>query len=217
MTNPHCTLRRAVLCAAPLVLTVLVAGGCAQAQSTPKPPKPLPAPGLLLAPLAGQPIPVLPVTYILSDSGVAGLPATRLGQLAWADSVLGEALLAHGPEASWVFPAELRRVARRGAGVVADPDKMTQSVMRYPNVTKVPDPLLSNLRALIAMTGSRFVMIPAMYRITQTPEGVKVEATLVLVDARSGGIPWRSNPVATAATAGAALAATIARILPDVH
>ncbi len=200
-----------------LLLALLLTTGCAHAQSTAKPPKPLPAPGLLLAPISSQPIPVLPVTYIVADSAVPGMPAARMAQLTWADSVLAEALQAHGPEATWVFPPELRRVAKRGAGVVADPDRMTQAVMRFSNVSKVPDPLLSNLRGLIAMTNSRAVMIPAMWRITNTPEGVKVEATLVLVDARTGTVMWRSSPVATAATAGAALAATIARVLPDLH
>ncbi len=200
-----------------LFLALLLTTGCAHVQSTAKPPKPLPAPGLLLAPISSQPIPVLPVTYIVADSAVPGMPAARMAQLTWADSVLAEALQAHGPEATWVFPPELRRVAKRGAGVVADPDRMTQAVMRFSNVSKVPDPLLSNLRGLIAMTNSRAVLIPAMWRITNTPEGVKVEATLVLVDARTGTVMWRSSPVATAATAGAALAATIARVLPDLH
>jgi len=217
VNKPIRWLRRASLTAGSFLLTVLIAGGCAHAQSSPKPPKPLPAPALLLAPISGQPIPVLPVTYIVADSNVPGLPSTRVAQLAWADSVLAEALQAHGPEATWVFPAELRRVAKRGAGMVADPDRMTQAVMRYGNMTKVPDPLLSNLRGLIAMTNSRMVMIPAMWRFSSTPAGVTVEATLVLVDGRSGSVPWRSNPVATAATAGAALAATIAKILPDLH
>ena len=203
MNKPIRWLRRASLTAGSFLLTVLIAGGCAHAQSSPKPPKPLPAPALL------------PVTYIVADSNVPGLPSTRVAQLAWADSVLAEALQAHGPEATWVFPAELRRVAKRGAGMVADPDRMTQAVMRYGNMTKVP--LLSNLRGLIAMTNSRMVMIPAMWRFSSTPAGVTVEATLVLVDGRSGSVPWRSNPVATAATAGAALAATIAKILPDLH
>jgi len=171
----------------------------------------------MLAPLAGQPIPVLPLTYILSDSGVPGLPATRVAQLAWADSILAEALQARGPEATWIFPPELRRVARRGAGVVGDPDRMAQAVMRFSNVTKVPDPLRSNLRALVAITNGRLVMIPAMVQFSRVPDGVRAEVTFVLVDARNGGVPWRSNPVAIAPTAAAALAATIAHILPDAH
>lgn len=217
MINPQRHLRRVSHRAAILLCTACIATGSAHAQSTPKAPKPLPAPALLLAPISGQPIPVLPLTYIVSDSGLAGMPVTRVAQLAWVDSLLAEALQARGPEATWIFPPELRRVAKRGAGVVADPDRMTQAVMRFSNVSKVPDPLLSNLRALVAMTNSRYVMIPAMIRVTRTPDGVKVESTLVLVDARSGAVLLRSNPVAIAPTAAAALAATIAHILPDAN
>jgi hypothetical protein len=209
-------LRRVTHCAAAIILTA-VAGGCARAQTPPKTPKPLAAPALLLAPLAGQPVAVLPATFVISDGNVTGIPAGRAAQLAWVDSVLGEALQTRGPEATWMLPAEVRRVARRAPGIVTDPDQMGQATLRFEGFKKVPDPLFSNIRSLVAMTGSRFVMIPAAFRFTQTEAGVKVEATLVLTDARTGLIPWRSSPVAVAATAGAALAATIAWILPDAH
>lgn len=200
-----------------LLIFTILAGASASAQGKPKPAKALPAPGLLLAPLAGQAIPVLPATYIVADSGIPGLPAARLARLAWADSVLMEALEQRGPEATWTSPAEVRRVARRAAGTVTDPDRMGQSLLRYPNINKVPDPLLSNLRALIALTDSRVVMIPAMYQFTKTADGVRAEATLVMVDARSGTVRWRSNPVAVGPDAAAALAGTIAWILPEGH
>ena len=198
-------------------MITVAGGGCAGAQTGPRTPKPLPAPALLLAPLAGQPIAVLPASFVISDGAVPGIPAARLAQLAWVDSVLGEALQARGPEATWLLPAALRRIARRAPGIVTDPDQMGQASMRFEGFKKVPDPLFANIRALVAMTGSRFVMIPAAIRFSQTTDGVRVEATLVLADARSGLIPWRSSPVATAATAAAALAATIARILPDAR
>ena len=217
MTGTTRLLRRATLCAASIIVTSLGGGSCASAQAGPKPPKPLPAPALLLAPLAGQPIAVLPASYVISDATVAGMPATRLAQLAWVDSVVGEALQTRGPEAKWMLPAELRRIAKRAPGIVTDPDQMGQATMRFEGFKKVPDPLFASIRSLVALTGSRFVMIPAAFRFTHTTDGVQVEATLVLADARSGLIPWRSSPVATAATAGAALAATIARILPDIR
>ena len=210
-------LRRLAVAVASIFLTSLAGGSCARAQSTPKTPKPLPAPALLLAPLAGQPIAVLPATYVISDGNVTGIPAARAAQLAWADSVLGEALQARGPEAKWLLPAELRRVARRAQGLVTDPDQLGQATMRFEGVKKVPDPLFANLRSLSALTNSRYVMIPAAIRFSQTASGVRVEATLVLVDARSGDIPWRSSPIAVAPTAAAALAGTIAWILPDLH
>ena len=210
-------MRRVTACAAVFVGVLWTNTSCAHAQQAPKPPKPQPAPALMLAPLAGAPIAVLPVTYLVADSGIAGLPATRAGRVAWADSVLEEAFLSRGPEAKWIWPAELRRIARRAPGMVADPDQMGQSVMRSPNLKKVFDPLLANLRSLVAMTNGRFVMIPAEIRFTNGAGGVTAEMTLVLADARSGSVAWRSVPIATATTASAALAATVAWILPDQH
>ena len=210
-------MRRATVCAASFVLMLLAGNGCAHAQQSGKPPKPLPAPALLLAPLAGQPIVVLPVTYVVNEGPIPGLPETHAAQVAWADSILAERLQARGPEATWIMPDELRRVARRAPGMVVDPDKMGQSVMRYENLKRVPDPFLSSIRSMAAMTSSRFVMIPAALRFTQSAAGVRVEVVLVLADSRSGEIAWRSTPVTTAATAGAALAATIAWILPDAR
>ena len=211
-------MRRATVCAASFVLMLLAGNGCAHAQQSGKPPKPLPAPALLLAPLAGQPIVVLPVTYLVSDgAAVPGLPETHAAQVAWADSILADRLQARGPEATWILPDELRRVARRAPGMVVDPDKMGQSVMRYENLKRVPDPFLSSIRSMAAMTSSRFVMIPAAVRFTQGTSGITAEVVLVLADSRSGEIAWRSTPVTTAPTAGAALAATIAWILPDAR
>ena len=209
--------RRATVGAAALVAASVAGGSCGRAQTSPRPAKPRPAPALLLAPLAGQPITILPATYVVSTGDVPGLPATRLAQLAWVDSVVGEALQARGPEAKWLLPAEVRRIARRAPGLVTDPDQMGQATMRLEGFKQVPDPLFANLRSLVALTGSRVVMIPAAFRFSPTADGVRVEATLVLVDARSGLIPWRSVPIATAPTAGAALAATIAWILPDLR
>lgn len=170
----------------------------------------------MLAPIVGQPIPILPIAYIVADTGIA-MPATRLARLAWADSLIDEALEARGPEATWLVPADLRKVARRAPGMVTDPDHMSQAVMRFLNLKKVPDPLLANMRALVAMTNSRFVMIPAALRISEQDGAVHVELTLVLADARSGAIAWRSSPVADAPTAAAAIAAAIAVVLPDMH
>jgi hypothetical protein len=195
----------------------VVGAGSVPAQTPAKTPKPLPAPALLLAPLAGQPVAVLPATYVITDGNVADLPVTRAAQLAWVDSVVGEALQTRGPEARWMLAPELRRIARRAPGMVTPPDEMGQATMRFEGFKKVPDPLFASIRSLVALTGSRFVMIPAAFRFTQTPAGVRVEATLLLTDARSGDIPWRSSPIAVAPTAAAALAATIAWILPDAR
>jgi ABC-type sulfate transport system permease component len=101
--------------------------------------------------------------------------------------------------------------------MMPDPDHMSQSALRFESIKRVPDPILANLRMMIAMTNTRYVMVPASVRFRRTADGVEATTVLVLADPRSGEILWRSTPVATAATAGAALAGTIAWVLPDTR
>jgi hypothetical protein len=54
-------------------------------------------------------------------------------------------------------------------------------------------------------------------RFQAVPTGIRAEVVLVLADARSGALLWRSTPFAIAATPAAALAAAVARILPDFN
>lgn len=175
------------------------------------------APALAVSGIAGQAVPILPVTYLLADPPVdEHLPAGRAAQLAWADSIVGAQFEARGPEVQWVLADALRAVARRAPGTVTDPDRMGQAVMRASSLDRTPDPLRGYLRQLSAMTDARLVMIPAAVRFAADSAGaIRAETVLVLVDTRNGGVVWRSQPAATAATAAAALAATIAHVLPD--
>jgi hypothetical protein len=175
------------------------------------------APALAVQPLAGQKVPVLPVTFLTADAPIdEQLPGGRAAQLAWADSILGEALQMRGPEVEWLLPPELRRVARRAPATVTDPDRMGQAMMRSERIERVPDPLRSYLRGLSAMTNSRMVMIPAAVRLApDSTGGVRAEVAFVLADTRNGGVAWRSTPSATGSTPARALEAVIARILPD--
>lgn len=181
-------------------------------------PKGPPAPALLVAPLAGLSVPVLPVGYLVADSGTSpALPAGLRARLRWADSLIGEVLQGRGPEVSWLLPDELRRVARRAPGTVSDPDRMGQGMLRAEGFKRIPDPLFSQLRALAAMTNARQVMIPAAVRFTTVPQGVRAEVVLVLGDARNGALLWRSTPSAVAATPAEALSAAMAKVLPDFN
>lgn len=177
-----------------------------------------PAPSLAISPLAGQRIPLLPVTYLVADDAVDSLLAPdRSARMAWADSIIADAFTFRGPEVVWVLPAELRRISQRAPNVVTDPDRMGHALLRSTNIKKVPDPLRGYLRALTAMTDSRLVMVPAAIRFTfdSSTSEVRAETILVLTDSRNGAVLWRSNPVAVAATPKAALEATINHILPD--
>lgn len=204
-----------------LALLTLATTACgsaaARAQDEPQQPDPEPAPALALAPIAGQRVPVLPITLVAVEAPADEfLPPGREARLSWADSLVAEVLLGRGPEVAWVLPAELRRTARRAPGTVTDPDRMGQALMRASSIDRVPDPLRGYLRGLTAMTDSRLVFIPAAVHLAaDSTDGVRAEVALVLADSRNGAVVWRSRPVATGATAAAALTAAIVKILPD--
>ena len=88
---------------------------------------------------------------------------------------------------------ELRKIARRSAGYLADPDQMGQAVLRAPKITVIPDPLRSSLRSLMAVAGGRLALVPAAIGFGPEPDGqIRADLSLVLADARTGKVMWRS-------------------------
>jgi len=174
---------------------------------------------MMTAALAGAPVIVPPLTMVIVEPGVAAgvLPADRLGLLAWADSVVAELLVERAPEVRWVLPPELRRVARRSPGVLADPDQMGQAVMRQASLRTVPDPLRGYLRNMMAVAGGgRYAFVPAAIIVAPAGEAGMLTARVaaVLADGRSGAVLWRTEAAGSGATPGAALAAAFALIFP---
>jgi hypothetical protein len=205
-----------------LLPVLLVAAGCGggqRSETAPAPADSLPPPTIPLRTesLAGQPIAVLPLTLVVADSTLAGgeLFRHRTVLLAWADSIVGEKLMARAPEIDWELPPALRAVARRSPGVVTDPDRMGQAVMRSPELDVIPDPFRSHLRSLVAISGGRHALIPAALVFRQPEPGlVRAELMVVLGDARSGQVLWRTLANAAGGTPAAALKAAMDAILP---
>ncbi len=199
---------------AALLGSVLLAGPAAGQSGA----KPLPAPGLALAPLADQSIPIVPSTLVLVTAGSrspADFPVGREARVRWADSILFDTFDSRGPDVKWIAADTVRRVAAPGAVDRPRPRRMGQELMASDHRDHVPDPLLGYLRTLTALTNSRFVMIPALLEFTAFgSDSVRAAATLVLVDSRTGSVLWRSHPVGTGPDAASALAATVAHILP---
>jgi hypothetical protein len=175
---------------------------------------------LATAALAGQTIAVLPLTLVVADpvlesDSLYSSYRDRRGALLRADSLVGEALLTRGPEVTWVLPPQLRKIARRSAGFVDDPDQMGQAILRSPNLTSVPDPLRSSLRSLVALVGGRMAMVPASVGFGPEPNGqIRADLTLVLADSRSGKVLWRSLAYGRGASPDQALKAAVAAVLP---
>ncbi|HZN98599.1 MAG TPA: hypothetical protein VFB61_12780 [Gemmatimonadales bacterium] len=175
---------------------------------------------LATGPLAGQTIAVLPLTLVVADPALESDSLytryrARPAGLLHADSLLNEEIKARSPEVNWVFPPKLRKIARRSAGFVGDPDQMGQAVLRSPNFSKVPDPLRSSLRGLVALVDGRFALVPASLGFGPEPNGqIRADLTLVLADARSGKILWRSLAYGRGTSPDQALDAAVAAVLP---
>jgi hypothetical protein len=170
--------------------------------------------------LAGQTIAVLPLTLLVADPVLESDSSytryrERRAALLRADSLMGEGLQARGPEVSWVLPPQLRKIARRSAGFVEDPDEMGQAVLRSPGMEKVPDPLRSSLRGLVALVGGRYALVPASLGFGPEASGqIRADLTLVLADTRSGKVLWRSLAYGRGSSPDQALNAAVAAVLP---
>jgi hypothetical protein len=116
-----------------------------------------------------------------------------------------------------MLPEELRKTARKGAGMIPEPDRMGQSIMRSENLKSVPDPLRSNLRTLMALAGGRYAFIVASVEYGKDEEGAsRVTLSAVLADTRSGGVSWRSkNAIGTGPKPAEAFKAAVKSFLPD--
>jgi hypothetical protein len=141
----------------------------------------------------------MPLTLVGADDTLHwdSLIGDRRATLNKSDSIIGALLGARAPEVTWVGPDELRRTARRAAGIATDPDQMGTAFLRADKLVDVPDPLRYQLRTLVGLAGGRYAMIPAglVYRKTAgRPDGptARAELSIVMVDTRVGRIGWRT-------------------------
>jgi hypothetical protein len=172
---------------------------------------------LLTASVTGQTVPLLPLTMVVAEPSVPDtlLRGGRLVLVHFADSLVTEGLLTYAPDIQWIPPAELRRIARRSGGLVPEPDRMGQAVMRTWSLTTVPDPLRSNLRRLVSVAGGgRYAFIPASLILRADSAGVHGDLSVLLADTRTGRVVWRSLAKGTGDSPAAAIAGAVATIFP---
>jgi hypothetical protein len=92
---------------------------------------------------------------------------------------------------------------------------MGQAVLRAPKMLTVPDPLRSSLRSLMAVAGGRVALVPAAIGFGPEPDGqIRADLSLVLADARTGKVVWRSVAYGRGKSPDQALNAALAAVLP---
>jgi hypothetical protein len=173
---------------------------------------------LVTAAVAGQGVAIVPINLVVVDPSVppGTVTADRATLLRWTDSLLSDGAINRAPDVKWVPPGELRRIAKRNAGYLPDPDQMGQSVMRGWGLTSVPDPLRSNLRRFVAVAGGwRYALIPASLLITTDSAGMlRADLSILLADTRTGKVVWRSVAKGRGGTPDQMLGKAVATIFP---
>jgi hypothetical protein len=179
------------------LLTLAACGGkpAPNPQAVPEPTRPLP-----LAALASVKVPVLPLGVLAFDDSLrwvtthADLIAARVA----VDSILGNLLQDRAHEVTWILPEELRRQAHRSPTFAKNPDQMGTVILRGSKVGDfLPDPLRSDLRALVAIADARHALVPVQLvyrRMAGSADGRMgtAELTVVIVDARLGQVGFKT-------------------------
>ena len=151
------------------------------------------------APLAvflAQPLVVTPVQRLRTSDelGWAAAAGDVRGQLAALDTAIAAAARARGAT-GWAFASEVERAARRNPTMAPDPHALAvDELLASRQPAQLAGPLGSQLRALVALDGQRFVLVPAELRYARRPDG-RGEAVLrlVLVDTRLSRPMWTGD------------------------
>ena len=167
---------------------------------------------------------VVTPTYRLREADVLGwsaqIPKSR-EYLKSLDDEIATALADRGLKTLWVYPADLVKSMRGNPGYAADPYALASDPLRNPNVqagAKIGDPLVTQLRTMVALHDARAVLMPLELRFERDKSGQGIAILrLALIDGRLGEVRWiddvRSDP---SPAFSPALRASLARHLADL-
>lgn len=204
-----------------LLAGALIAAGCGSStqQADEEPVEPVTAP-LPVSGLASQKVALYPITMVVAERRLdwAEVLGTREEALQMADSMIAEFLIERVPEVDWVMPDDLRRLARQAPGILPDPDRMGNALLREEFITQVPDPLRSQLRNLTGVAGDRYAVIPSALGFFATEEeGIaRAELHMVVVDVRKGFVEWRTKATGEGDDPGDALWEALLGLVPGM-
>jgi hypothetical protein len=160
-------------------------------------PQPSASPTRPLAGLAAQRVVVAPA-LALREGDPAGWAARipRLREfLRVLDDEIAAALSDRGLGQAWVFPDQLWRGHSRNPSLGVDPYRLATNPLRGARLAvgeRVPEPLASQLRTLVAVHDGRLVLLPVevFFDIDRAGSTGRTALRLALVDARTAEIRW---------------------------
>jgi hypothetical protein len=111
------------------------------------------------------------------------------------DDEIAAALADRGLGQAWVFPDQLWRGHSRNPSLGVDPYRLATNPLRGARLApgdRVPEPLASQLRTLVAVHDGRLALVPVevFFDIDRTGGTGRTALRLALIDARSAEIRW---------------------------
>ena len=175
-----------------------------------------------LAPLAAEPLIVLPVQSIRGSvpewSDKVGDQRAYLGTL---DDEIAFAVKERGIRGKWAFPPDLARSARRNPTYAVDP--YTIAIDALAPVERdaeklIGEPLAGQLRAFAGLFSARYAFVPVELRLTpDAGGGGRATLHVVVVDTRSAKLTWKGDVTGDAVRAfSPAVAAGLAGRVADL-
>lgn len=176
-----------------------------------------------LAALLGQRLVVAPVAG-LREGDPLGWAARIPRPSEWLrglDDEIAFALRERGVAGWWVFPEQLERSWRGNANLSADPYALAVDPLRRPRLdvgTRLPEPLASQLRTLVAVHDARLALMPVELAFDAAGGGTgRGVLRLVLADARSSEVRWAGHVKSdSSATLDRSLRASLAARVADL-
>jgi hypothetical protein len=195
------SLRMMGVLAGTFALAGCVAGLGAQ---QPKPDAAVNRPQPPLSPMASQHVMVLPVQMLRADSGA------WIDQSKWEkfrrelDDSIASVISNRGVGKTWKYAPDVVKIAKRNPEYVNDPYSMGVQAMRtvkYKIGDPIPDLFNNNLRLLIGIADTRYVLLPVEIWFARKDALQIAVLKLALVDGRGGSFVWMGEVGTDPATA----------------
>jgi len=152
-----------------------------------------------LAALAAQRVVVVPAYRLRTGDPLgwaAQIPRSR-EYLKSFDDEIAFALAERGLKTQWVYPADLVRSMRGNPTYATDPYTLAAEPLRSPDVgagAKLGDPLVTQLRTMVALHDARAVLMPVELRFEKDKSGQGIAIVrLAVLDGRMGEVRWASD------------------------
>lgn len=152
-----------------------------------------PAPQQPLAGYAGRTVLLLPTRYLrAADAAGWTVVSDQRALLTELDEAIASELDDRGLRDTWIFPDRLMTSVRRNPTYATDPHTLGANSLRPSRrrPEKVPEPLASQLRTLIALTNARYVLYPVELRFESHEGEGRAALHMAILDARLAEVLW---------------------------